>query len=214
MIFGNNLVTSNVNSVYFILTSTEFKFDSTLIGFEIYASQSSTINLDVNKFFYSLITCLNYFFLFKVLDFGDSCLDQCSLYLLKSLNYKISLNKIYSFTIQIRSGLNQYSLTSKYKIAKKSIIGMENPGYNVIKIQQVETSYTDFYLDNRNRIYQLSTNFMIRGLITTQFYFKQFNIFYSYLNYSDYALTARFNLSSYGIKSVTKVFQLISNIFI
>ena len=40
----------NMNS--FLLMNTEFKFDSSLIGFEMFASQAGTIGLSVSIYFF------------------------------------------------------------------------------------------------------------------------------------------------------------------
>lgn len=43
----------NVNS--FLLMNTEFKFDSTLIGFEMFASKAGTVALSVSDIFLTLL---------------------------------------------------------------------------------------------------------------------------------------------------------------
>lgn len=111
---------------YYILTSTEFYFDSKITGFELYSTFNDTI-----LFYVYLIIFNSLFYLFlklsinkKIADFNQNCLpDSCGNMLSKNDSY-LQFNPSLKFCARFKTqtGYNKLKLNTTIDVNKGSMI--------------------------------------------------------------------------------------------
>lgn len=159
----------------FLLTNTEFKFDATLIGFELIAIIPGIIKIEIVSF--------------------DSICGQtilCSDFFIINTRYN-GIQSVYSQTFDIIVGYNKINLQTPIKIKKGSMVYLDLVSQNARIANQSDTNiiFTDYRFNYHDfTYYRLITLYRI-GSINHRFYFKCLieQSFYSYTINSNYRYT-------------------------
>ncbi|RNA23122.1 Tetratricopeptide repeat 28 [Brachionus plicatilis] len=179
---------------FFILSSSEFKFDSSLIGFEIYAKKGYSQELNI-------------------IDFGDQCgIDSCSFYLSNNIGLPINYNTTFTVTINFVQGYNKIFLNRKVNIRKGSMIGLSYYYSNdYFNFNNEFSNMRDYYID-RFLYIAFGKRLMIRALIDEEFYLMKSDFSIQVQNYGVYTIFAKLILNSSRTESVVRKIYLSENL--
>ncbi|CAF0710218.1 unnamed protein product [Brachionus calyciflorus] len=182
----------NLNNSYYILPSTEFKLDSNLIGFEIFALNNGTLNIDI------ITVC------------HPNISDTCTYNLMNRVNKQIEFEITYSFELNITEGYNKIFLNSTFLVSKFSMVGFQySMSSNITGVDYVQRFIYDYYLDKSKLLIPLyNSRFMINCFVNKNFYFKEILFVQTFGNYTTYDLTARFIFLSGVTTNVTRSVKL------
>ncbi|CAF1117903.1 unnamed protein product, partial [Brachionus calyciflorus] len=145
----------------FILTHTEFLFDSNLIGYELNATKAGFIQ-------------------FYFVKFNGLCNNKisCAEYFKLNASY-ISYKLIYSVNISINLGYNKILLSYPVKIPKGSIVYLvSNYSGKIAYDSNSKYLYSDYIDNNKNLTYihpKLNTKFQFNCLVEQSYYTFRFN---------------------------------------
>ena len=181
---------SVILSNYYLLTNTEFKFSSTLIGFELFAISAGNI----------------YFTILEFIECGSKIL--CGDYFKTSSTFTRTV--LYSWSYNVDNGYNKILLTFPVKVPKGAMVYLDmfsNSG-RISVDNNSESYFTDYYA-NSTSISRIDTNRNIRFhfncLIEQSYYDYNFNSLFSFDRNGYQNLIFRFsNDKSMSSLSVTK----------
>ncbi|CAF0983692.1 unnamed protein product, partial [Brachionus calyciflorus] len=170
-------ITENLKETSFILINNEFKYDTNVWGFEIYAEKPGLVYLQFVTF--------------------NECgkLVPCSVYFDKNTTFS-SINYIdQKLSLNLKNGQNKYFINAR-KIPKGAVLVLENRFGKILTEQgdRYSISYADYVLNLNNSAkkmiklgnYQTNTRFLINSIIEHGHYYdiiplnKSYPIFYTY----------------------------------
>ncbi|CAF1018096.1 unnamed protein product [Brachionus calyciflorus] len=175
------------NYVTILMTSTESKFDTNLIGFEFYSSTKGSTE-------------------FKLIDFDTKCDNFSCAYFLSTQNGKhINYTIIQSFLIEFNKGYNQIYLNRSYRYEKKMMIAVDFNYWD--KYFSFQTTYTNFYdyFIKSNVLYSLyGKKISFRCLVDREFYYSFRKVEFTYNHSNTYNIISSFKYKSFGMESLAK----------
>ncbi|CAF0899284.1 unnamed protein product, partial [Brachionus calyciflorus] len=192
--FDSNITFNFQNESSFLLLNNEFKFESNLIGFEMYAINNGSIDIS----FVTFTEC--------------GSMMSCSTYLSQHTTFA-KANLITSLSFNIEDGYNKFLLSSPVSIPKGAVLLLNYPDTGRIKIAEDLSNYFGdlvlngsgrFFtsnLDSSNRKYK----FLINSIIDVGYFYEMKKIVKNYPFYESYNVSLRMSNSSINIKGVFNI---------
>ncbi|CAF1110527.1 unnamed protein product, partial [Brachionus calyciflorus] len=179
----------------FILPNTEFKFDSDLNGFELYAAESGLI-------------------IISLISFNFEIQNDTTAYLLINSPNVPSYNETHKFSYILSQGYNKISLDYSINIKKGQMVMIWTNMPNLLAVDITnDLLYSDYYLNN-SKLYKLHVvnnwRFYLNCLIDQKYYLsymdfsKVFDLDWN-LEVKEYFINVRFNQST---ESINRSFYL------